>query len=132
MVFDTERRYSARALLITAVASIIATVAVLEATGRIEHTRDKARVPVGEFQAIYVGPREDYRMSPKSSELHAECYNGYLGVGSDTDATLKGVLVDYKDRGIRCAMTPREIRKEEQQATKPLPEEDSADVTPEE
>ncbi|WP_211276988.1 kinase [Tamilnaduibacter salinus] len=131
MASDTERRYSVRALLVTAFVAVVATVATLEVTGHIKHTRDKAKVPVGEFRAIYVGPREDYRMSPKSSELHAECYNGYLGVGSDTDATLKGVLVDYKNRGIRCAMTPREIRKEKQQASKPLPEEEGTDVTPE-
>lgn len=104
---NTERRYSVRALLLTFFLTVVVTVLVLESTGRIVHTKDKAEVPVGEFRAIYVGPRDDYRMSPKPSELHAECYRGYLAIGSDTDSTLTGVLVDYKNRGIRCFVGPQ-------------------------
>lgn len=104
---EGERHYSVRALLITALVAVLGTVLVLESTGRIVHNRDKAEVPVGEFRAVYVGPREDYRMSPKPAELHAECFDGFLAVGSDTDATLKGLLVDYKNRGIRCQPAPR-------------------------
>lgn len=104
---DTERRYSVRALLVTFFLTVVVTVLVLESTGRIVHTEDKAKVPVGEFRAIYIGPREDYRMSPKPSELHADCHQGYLAIGSDTDSTLTGVLVDYKNRGIRCFMAPQ-------------------------
>ncbi|MGP4844660.1 kinase [Marinobacter sp. 1Y8] len=103
---ESERRYSARALLITGFICIVGTIVALESTGRLAHTDDKAEVPVGEFKAIYVGPREEYSMSPKPSELHADCYQGYLAVGSDTDSTLTGVLVDYKNRGIRCAPRP--------------------------
>lgn len=102
-----ERRYSVRTLIIVAFVAILGTVLTLETAGLINHTRDKDKVQVGEFRAVYVGPREDYRMSPKPSELHAECYDGYLAVGSDTDITLKGVLVDYKNRGIRCTVAPR-------------------------
>ncbi|WP_207389179.1 kinase [Marinobacter halodurans] len=102
-----ERRYSIRALFIVAFVAILGTVLALETVGLIAHTRDKDKVQVGDFRAIYVGPREDYRMSPKPSELHAECYDGYLAVGSDTDVTLKGVLVDYRNRGIRCTVAPR-------------------------
>ncbi|WP_111495701.1 kinase [Marinobacter bohaiensis] len=102
-----ERRFSIRALLVVAALSILGTVLALEFSGRIVHSDDKARVPVGEFEAIYVGPREDYRMSPKPSQLHAECHGGYLAVASDTDATLKGVLVDYRNRGIHCNPAPR-------------------------
>ncbi|WP_148863469.1 kinase [Marinobacter fonticola] len=104
---DSERRYSARALLVTFFLTVVGTILVLESTGRIVHTEDKAEVPVGEFRAIYVGPREDYRMSPKPSELHAECYRGYLAIGSDTDSTLTGLLVDYKNRGVRCFAGPQ-------------------------
>lgn len=104
---DTERQYSVRALLLTFFLTVVVTILVLESTGRIVHTEDKAEVPVGEFRAVYVGPREDYRMSPKPSELHAECYQGYLAIGSDTDSTLTGVLVDYKNRGVRCFAAPQ-------------------------
>ncbi|GHD53577.1 hypothetical protein SAMN05216429_101282 [Marinobacter persicus] len=100
---STEKRYSVGALIITAVAAIIGTVLVLEASGRIDHSENKDQVPVGEFEAIHVKPGEEFRMSRKPSELHAACVDGYLAIAADVDPSFRGILVDYKNRGVRCA-----------------------------
>jgi hypothetical protein len=99
---EQEKGYSVRTLLVTAVACIIGTVLMLEATGRIEHSDNKGHVPVGEFQAIHLKPGEEFRMSRKSSELHAACVDGYLAIAADVDPSFRGILVDYKNRGVRC------------------------------
>lgn len=97
-----EKRYSVRALIITAVVAIVGTVLMLEASGRIDHSENKDQMPVGEFEAIHIKPGEDFRMSRKSSELHAACVDGYLAIAADVDPSFRGILVDYKNRGVRC------------------------------
>jgi len=62
--------------------------------------------PVGEFQAIHVTPGDEFRMSPKSSELHAVCEQGYLAIAADVDPDFRGIVVDYKNRGVRCKRAP--------------------------
>lgn len=98
-----EQRYSARILIITAIVAMLGTVLVLESSGRIDHSDNKDHMPVGEFEAIHVKPGEEFRMSRKSSELHAVCENGYLAIAADVDPSFRGILVDYKNRGVRCA-----------------------------
>ncbi|MBE0485542.1 kinase [Marinobacter sp.] len=99
---DNEARYTIRSLIATGIATIIVTVLALEFSGRIDHTEHKDHVPVGDFKAIHVQPGEGFRMSRKSSELHAVCENGYLAIAADVDPSFRGILVDYKNRGIRC------------------------------
>lgn len=100
---QTEARFSARALIATAVVTIVVTVLTLEFSGRISHSSNKDEVPVGEFKAIHITPGEDdFRMSPKPSELHAVCDQNYLAIASDVDPSFRGLLVDYKNRGVRC------------------------------
>lgn len=99
---DDERRYTARSLLLTAFVAIVGTVLVLQATGRIDHSDNKDHVPVGDFQAIHVKPDEPFRMSNRSSELHAVCEDGYLAIAADVDPSFRGIVVDYKNRGVRC------------------------------
>jgi len=101
---DDSVRYST--LLLAIVLTIIATVLALEFAGLIQHSRDKEAVPVGEFRAIHVKPGETVRLSPKPSNLHARCQEGYLVIVSDTDPNWRGALVDYKDRAVRCAVPP--------------------------
>lgn len=99
---QTEATFTVRSLIVTAIASIVGTVLVLEASGRISHSGNKDHVPVGEFEAIHVTPDEPFRMSSKASELHALCQNGYLAIAADADPDYRGILVDYKNRGVRC------------------------------
>jgi len=99
---QNETRYTIRSLFFTALVAIVGTVLVLEVSGSIKHSDNKDNVPVGDFQAIHVTPGETFRMSPKASELHATCENGYLAIAADVDPSFRGILVDYKNRGVRC------------------------------
>ncbi|PPK53014.1 kinase [Marinobacter persicus] len=99
---EKEKGYSVRVLIATAVVAVIGTVLVLETSGRIDHSDNKDNVPVGDFQAIHVKPGEEFRMSRKPSELHAACVDGYLAIAADVDPSFRGILVDYKNRGVRC------------------------------
>lgn len=98
-----SKLYTTRSLILTAIIAIAGSVLVLELTGKIDHSDNKENLPIGEFTAIQVSPGESFRMSPKASELHARCENGYLAVAADVDPSYLGVLVDYKNRGVRCS-----------------------------
>lgn len=100
---QNEARFSVRSLIATGIGTIIVTVIVLEASGKIDHSDNKDHVPVGEFEAVHITPGEEFRMSPKSSELHAVCEQGYLAVAADADPDFRGIIVDYKNRGVRCS-----------------------------
>ena len=100
---QNEARYTVRSLIVTAVVAAIGTVLVLEMSGRINHSENKDHMPVGDFQAINVTEEDPFRMSPKASELHAVCENGYLAIAADVDPSFRGILVDYKNRGVRCS-----------------------------
>ncbi|WP_166254183.1 kinase [Marinobacter salicampi] len=117
-----EARYSIRSLLAAVLITIIITVITLEMSGRIDHSDDKTNAPVGEFTAIHVKPGEDFRMSSKASELHAVCQNGYLGVAPDVDPTFVGILVDYKNRGVRCGRPDRNRPETAEPEPAPAPE----------
>ncbi|MCK7542834.1 kinase [Marinobacter bryozoorum] len=101
-----EATYTVRSLIVTAIASIIATVLVLEFSGKIAHSENKDHVPVGDFKAVHVQPGDDFRMSSRASELHAVCQNGYLAIAADADPSYRGIVVDYKNRGVRCQRAP--------------------------
>lgn len=98
-----SKLYTTRSLILTAVVAIIGSVLVLEITGKIDHSDNKENLPIGEFTAIQVTPGETFNMSSKASELHARCENGYLAIAADIDSSYLGVLVDYKNRGVRCS-----------------------------
>jgi hypothetical protein len=98
-----SKRYSTRSLILTAIIAMVGSVAALEVTGKIDHSDNKENLPIGEFTAIQVTPGEPFNMSSKASELHARCENGYLAIAADIDPSYMGVLVDYKNRGVRCS-----------------------------
>lgn len=100
---ENEARFTIRSLIATAIGTVIATVIVLEVSGKIDHSDNKDNVPVGEFEAIHLTPGSDFRMSPKPSELHAVCEQGYLAIAADADPSFRGIVVDYKNRGVRCS-----------------------------
>lgn len=114
---QNDARFTIRSLIITAVAAVIGTILVLEANGRIDHSDNKDFVPVGDFQAVHINPDEPFRMSPKSSELHAVCEGGYLAIAADADPSFLGILVDYKNRGVRCHRPTPESKAEADKAT---------------
>ncbi len=106
---QSEARFTIRSLIVTAVGTIIVTIIALEASGKIDHSDNKDHMPVGEFEAIHVTPGEEFRMSPKPSELHAVCEQGFLAIAADADPDYRGILVDYKNRGVRCSRGPAPV-----------------------
>lgn len=113
---DTEARFTIRSLIVTAIVTLLATVIILEINGKIDHSDNKDHVPVGEFEAIHIRPDEPFRMSPKESELHAVCEQGFLAVAADADPSFRGILVDYKNRGVRCSRGPAPVHDQEQES----------------
>jgi len=97
-----EGRFSSLALIAVAVVSITGTVVALELAGRIDHGTPQGEMGIGDFTAVHVKPGETLKMSPKNSELHSLCIQGYLAIASDVDPDFRGMLVDYKNRGVRC------------------------------
>ena len=95
---QNDARYTIRSLFVTALIAIGGTVLVLELSGGIKHSDNKDHIPVGDFQAINITEGETFRMSPKASELHAVCENGYLAIAADVDPSFMGILVDYKNQ----------------------------------
>jgi hypothetical protein len=85
-------------------ATIITTVAALDMNGAIKHSENKTDVPVAGYKVIFIENMDDksYRLSHKSSDQTAVCNDSYLFVTSDNDPAMQGLLVDYKNRGIRC------------------------------
>lgn len=106
---QNEARFSIRSLIVTAIGALLATIIALEVMGKIDHSDNKDHVPVGEFEAIHIKPGEAFRMSPKSSELHAVCEQGFLAIAADVDPSFRGILVDYKNRGVRCSRGPAPV-----------------------
>ncbi|MBS3804022.1 MAG: hypothetical protein KGY54_05695 [Oleiphilaceae bacterium] len=103
-----EARYTIQTLLVAVVVTIIVTVLALEMSGRIDHSGDDAGAPIGQFTAAHVKPGADeIRMSPKPSELHGVCEDGFLAIASDADPNFFGILLDYKNRGVRCGPSSR-------------------------
>jgi hypothetical protein len=102
---ETTNHVSYPILILACIASIIATVVMLEKSGKIRHNEDKGALPLSSYQVIYMTPeqKEAYRLSPKPSMQTAHCHQGYLFIAADNDPALQGLLVDYKNRGVKCA-----------------------------
>ncbi len=86
--------------------TIIAVMALLHMLGFLDMDFDGENPRVGEFSANYLEPGEELRMSSANTEMHARCVDGFLVIASDADPTMQGLLLDYRDRGIRCSMPP--------------------------
>ncbi len=103
---DTDN-VSKATLIICIVLSVIATIALLEWQGRLKHSEYKDDFALSTYRAILIADQEErqYRLSHKPSNQSAECVNGYLFIRSDVNDAMMGLLVDYKNRGIKCTST---------------------------
>lgn len=109
----TQNHVSYPILILACIASIIATVIMLEKSGKIRHNEDKDAISLSSYQVIFMTPEQEdaYRLSPKPSMQTAHCHEGYLFIGADENPALQGLLVDYKNRGVKCAasITPSAV-----------------------
>lgn len=108
---ETTNHVSYPILILACVASIIATVMMLEKSGKIRHNEDKDALALSSYQVVYLTPeqKDAYRLSPKPSMQTAHCHDGYLFIAADQDPTLQGLLVDYKNRGVKCAASANDM-----------------------
>lgn len=95
---------SKRTLIIAIFATVFVTFFTLEWNGLIQHNQNKEDYPVAEYKAVFIEKQEDkqYRLSHKQSKQTALCNGGYLFITSDVNDGMQGLLVDYKNRGVRC------------------------------
>jgi hypothetical protein len=99
-----QEGFSPRALIFSILAAIVSTVVVLEWQGKIKHNEAKDQYALAEYKVVTIPKGEDqkYRLSPKASNQSAFCEQGYLFIGNDKNKAMQGLLVDYKNRGIKC------------------------------
>ena len=97
-------KVSKRTLVLAIFASVFITFFTLEWNGLIKHNELKDDYPVAEYKAVFIEKQENkqYRLSHKPSNQTAICNGGYLFITSDADDGMQGLLVDYKNRGVRC------------------------------
>lgn len=93
---------SKNTLILSVIGAVIATVTALEFTGKIKHNEAKDELPVSTYQAILIKKGEEHLISRKPSNQTAQCIDGYLFIESDDDVLMQGLIVDYKNRGVRC------------------------------
>lgn len=91
-------------LVIAIFATIMTTILTLEFNGLIKHNSNKQDYQISDYKAIFIEKQENkqYRLSHKPSKQTAICNNGYLFITSDINNGMQGLLVDYKNRGVKC------------------------------
>lgn len=99
---SNDDKVSKNTLIISVICAVVATVTALEFTGKIKHNEAKDEQPVSSYQAILIKKGEEHLISRKPSNQTAQCIDGYLFIQSDDDAAMQGLIVDYKNRGVRC------------------------------
>jgi hypothetical protein len=98
----SDDRVSRNTLIIYMLITLFVTVGILEFSGKIKHSSDKTDLELSTYKVVYIPKAEVYRVSRKPSNQTAVCIDNYLFIKSDTDTTLQGILIDYKNRGVRC------------------------------
>lgn len=99
-----DDKVSKLTLILAVLAAVFVTLFSLEWNGLIKHNENKEELPVAEYKAIFIEKQENklYRLSHKPSNQTAICNGGYLFITADLDDGMQGLLVDYKNRGVRC------------------------------
>lgn len=95
--------------ILTAVGSVVGTVAVLSYYGYVHFAKPQDALLLAEFTMLKTVPGEDYRLSLKPADQTAQCIDGVLVLFDSKQKGLTGVLVDNRKQAVRCAgqETPR-------------------------
>ena len=89
-------------LILTGIASICATVAVLGYYGYLHIAKPEDALLLSEFTMLKTVPGEDYKVSLKPADQVAQCIDGVLVMFDLQQKGLSGVLVDQRKRAVRC------------------------------
>ncbi len=90
-------------LILTAIGSVAATVAVLTYYGYVHIAKPEDALLLSEFTMLKTISGEDYRISLKPAPQVAQCIDGVLVLFDTEQKGLTGVLVDNRKRAVRCA-----------------------------
>ena len=103
-VNQQDDKVSKLTLILAVLAAVFVTLFSLEWNGLIKHNENKDDFPVAEYKDLFIEKQDDklYRLSHKPSNQTAICNGGYLFITADLDQAMQGLLVDYKNRGVRC------------------------------
>lgn len=98
--------------ILTAVGSVIGTVAVLSYYGYVHFAKPQDALLLAEFTMLKTVPGEDYRLSLKPADQTAQCIDGVLVLFDSKQKGLTGVLVDSRKQAVRCMgqETPQVIK----------------------
>jgi hypothetical protein len=88
--------------ILTAVGSVVGTVAVLSYYGYVHIAKPTDALLLSEFTMLKTVPGEDYRLSLKPADQVAQCIDGVLVLFDTKQKGLTGVLVDNRKRAVRC------------------------------
>ncbi|WP_439861218.1 hypothetical protein [Pseudomonas sp. MBLB4136] len=89
-------------LILTAIGSVCATVAVLWYYGYLHIAKPEDALLLSDFTMLKTIPGEDYKVSLKPAEQVAQCIDGVLVMFDLQQKGLTGVLVDNRKRAVRC------------------------------
>ncbi|AHL76348.1 hypothetical protein CH92_15125 [Stutzerimonas stutzeri] len=89
-------------LILTAIGSVIGTVAVLSYYGYVHIAKPEDALLLADYTMLKTVPGEDYRVSLKPAPQIADCIDGVLVLFDTEQKGLSGVLVDKQKRAIRC------------------------------
>ncbi|WP_339842975.1 hypothetical protein [uncultured Halopseudomonas sp.] len=89
-------------MILTAFVTVFATVMVLYFYGYLNFSREEQGMVVAEFSLIKVGSAEAGQMRSRAADQVAECVDGVLILHDSRHNGLSGLLVDDRQRVVRC------------------------------
>ena len=89
-------------LILTGIASICATVAVLGYYGYLHIAQPEDALLLSDYTMLKTVPGEDYKVSLKPANQVAQCIDGVVVLFDLEQKGLSGVLVDQRKRAVRC------------------------------
>ncbi len=96
----------AQQMILAIVATVLVTIGMLEWKGYLRHSTEADSVYLAEFNLIKITPGSEQLLRSKPSEQRARCVDGYLVLEDSRHAQVAGVLVDGKERVVRCQRQP--------------------------
>lgn len=116
-------------LIATAIGTVIATVAVLGYYGYLHFAKPDDALELQTFTMMKTVPGVNHRIRAEKPDQIADCIDGII-VLFDKQPGLTGVLVDSKDRAIRCDfVSANPVQKAEIQANELAPSEPALNQT---
>lgn len=101
---------------------IIVAVVALEMYGYIKHPNDNDAATIDEFRLLALKTNMNIKVSPKPSGKEAFCANGYLLLRPTNGNETAGIMVDGRDRGVKCRYGFAKTENEENYLKKQAPE----------